>query len=573
MRPIRIGNCSGYYGDRSSALVEMLEGGELDYLTGDYLAELTMLILGRDRLKDENLGYAKTFLRQLKDGLALAQDRGVKIVVNAGGLNPAGLAGAIRELATEQRLTVPVAYIDGDDMRERAADLGRPDALAANAYLGAFGIARALDQGAEIVVTGRVTDASVVVGPAISAFNWQRDDFDQLAGAVAAGHVIECGTQATGGNFSGFLSFDRIKPLGFPIAEISADGSSVITKHEGTGGAVTTDTVTAQLVYEIQDERYLNPDVVLHLDSVGLEQVGDDRVQISGVKGTPPPSTTKVGINTFGGFRNVVEFVLTGLDIEEKAAWIKAQMEAGLAANPPEIIEWDLQRTDKADPETQATAAALYRCSVKSSNPELVGRPFTSAAIESALASYPGFHVTAPPKAGTPFGIFTAAYMPQSEVPHRVHHADDSVELLEAPTVTIDARPAGPAFVPPAFDPSDSPIVKAPLGRIVHARSGDKGGNANIGVWIGADHPQADRAWAWLCAELTADRVRELMPEAAELGISLTYLPRLRAINIVIEGILGDGVAAGTRHDPQAKALGEWLRARLVDVEKDLVHG
>ena len=248
MNSIRIGNCSGYYGDRATAMSEMLEGGQLDYLTGDYLAELTMLILGRDRLKDENLGYAKTFLRQLKDGLALAQDRSVKIVVNAGGLNPAGLAGAIRELATEQGLTVPVAYIDGDDMRERAADLGRPDALAANAYLGAFGIARALDQGAEIVVTGRVTDASVVVGPAISAFNWQRDDFDQLAGAVAAGHVIECGTQATGGNFSGFLSFDRTKPLGFPIAEIAADGSSVITKHEGTGGAVTTDTVTAQLV-------------------------------------------------------------------------------------------------------------------------------------------------------------------------------------------------------------------------------------------------------------------------------------------------------------------------------------
>src|SRR5690606_28117388 len=159
-----------------------------------------------------------------------------------------------------------------------------------------------------------------------------------------------------GGNFSGFLSFDRTKPIGFPIAEIATDGSSVITKHEGTGGAVTTDTVTAQLVYEIQDERYLNPDVVLHLDSLGLDQVGDDRVQISGVKGTHPTSPTKVGINAYGGFRNDVEFVLTGLDIEEKAAWIKAQMEAGLAANPPEVIQWDSQRTDKADPETQATA-------------------------------------------------------------------------------------------------------------------------------------------------------------------------------------------------------------------------
>ena len=247
--PLRIGNMSGFYGDRISAMREMLEGGELDVLTGDYLAELTMLILGRDRMKSADLGYAKTFLRQLEDCLALALDKGVKIVANAGGVNPAALAGAIRDLADRQGLPARVAHVEGDDLIARIDELDIPsDAgfpVTANAYLGAFGIARCLDAGADIVVTGRVTDASVIVGPAISHFDWGRDDLDSLAGATAAGHVIECGTQATGGNYAFFNRGEIADPVrpGFPIAEIAADGTSVITKHAGTGGAVTVGTV------------------------------------------------------------------------------------------------------------------------------------------------------------------------------------------------------------------------------------------------------------------------------------------------------------------------------------------
>ncbi|MGH3331242.1 MAG: acyclic terpene utilization AtuA family protein, partial [Nocardioidaceae bacterium] len=247
---LRVGNCSGFYGDRLSAMREMLEGGELDVLTGDYLAELTMLILGKDRMKDPSLGYARTFVKQAEDCMALALERGVKIVSNAGGLNPAGLADKLREVASGLGLTPRVAYVHGDDLMHRADELGLGKPLTANAYLGAFGIAAALERGADIVVTGRVTDASVVVGPAVAHFGWDTTAYDELAGAVVAGHVIECGTQATGGNFSGFRSIrPDTRPIGFPLAEISADGSSVITKHAGTGGAVTTDTVTAQLVY------------------------------------------------------------------------------------------------------------------------------------------------------------------------------------------------------------------------------------------------------------------------------------------------------------------------------------
>lgn len=285
---LRIGNCSGFYGDRMSAMREMLEGGQLDVLTGDYLAELTMLILGRDRMKDANLGYAKTFVRQLESNLGLALEKGVKIVVNAGGLNPAGLAQRVGEVAEKLGLAPKIAYVAGDDLLPRAAELGLGAPLTANAYLGAWGIAAGLNAGADIVVTGRVTDAALVVGPAAAHFGWGRTDYDALAGAVVAGHVIECGTQATGGNFAFFTEIADLNRPGFPIAELRRDGSSVITKHAGTGGAVTVDTVEAQLMYEIQSARYAGPDVTTRLDSIALSQEGPDRVLISGVEGEAP---------------------------------------------------------------------------------------------------------------------------------------------------------------------------------------------------------------------------------------------------------------------------------------------
>jgi hypothetical protein len=576
---IRVGNCSGYYGDRLSAMREMLEGGDLDYLTGDYLAELTMLILGRDRMKDESLGYAKTFVRQMTDGMALAKERGVRIVANAGGLNPAALAARLREIAASQGLDVAIAHVEGDDLRGRAAELSFGDVLTANAYLGAFGIASALSAGADVVVTGRVTDASVVVGPAIAHFGWGRDDLDRLAAAVVAGHVIECGTQATGGNFSGFAdladgAWDR--PPGFPIAEICEDGSVVITKHEGTGGAVTVDTVTAQLVYEIGSPLYLGPDVSARLDSVRLRQDGPDRVAIDGVVGEPPPATTKVCLNELGGFRNGVEFLLTGLDIPRKADLVQRQMEAALSAGErPETVEWHLDRTDTADPATQAQATSLLRLHVRSAQPEPVGRAFSDAAVQLALGSYPGFSVSRPPAAGTPYGVYRAAYVPQTEVPHVVVDPDGTVTDIPPPPPpgsasgadrmfrdgeSVQDAPVGPVNAPLADWSGDT--VRAPLGRLVHARSGDKGGDANVGVWIPADHPARDEAYAWLVDLLDESTVRELLPEAATLDVEIHPLPNLAAVNIVIHGLLGEGVASSTRLDPQAKGLGEWLRAR-----------
>ena len=576
MSPVRIGNASGFYGDRLTAMREMLEGGELDYLTGDYLAELTMLILGRDRMKDPSTGYAKTFIRQMQDCMGLAKEKGVRIVTNAGGLNPAGCAAKLREIAAEQGLDISIAHVEGDDLVSRADEFSFPDVasgnvVTANAYLGAFGIAAALNTAADIVVTGRVTDASVIVGPAIAHFGWGREDFDKLAGAVVAGHIIECGTQASGGNFSGFTSIDLGRP-GFPIAEINDDGSLVITKHSGTSGAVTVDTVTAQLVYEITGEAYLGPDVTTHLDTMTLTQSGPDRVTITGVTGSAPPATAKVCLNVIGGFRNSVEFILTGLDIEEKAALVRAQMENALKASPPDVIEWQLDRTDISDPATQAAATTLLRCHVKSSSPESVGRAFAGAAIELALGSYPGFAVTRPPAAGTPYGIYRAAYVPQDEVPHTVVLADGT-RLEIAPPANLSASGANSGKTG-AENPESAPLgetVATPLGRLAFARSGDKGGDANVGVWIPADHPRRDEAYVWLQSLLDEKTVKELLPETAELDIDIHPLPNIKAVNIVIHGLLGDGVAASTRFDAQAKALGEWIRARFVDLPRELL--
>ncbi|MFT4187815.1 MAG: DUF1446 domain-containing protein [Aeromicrobium sp.] len=569
----RIGNCSGYLGDRLSAMREMLEGGDLDYLTGDYLAELTMLILGGQQMKDPDLGYARTFVRQVADCLALAQEKGVRIVANAGGLNPASLAAKLREVAAEQGIEVAVAHVEGDDVRSRFEG-----AMTANAYLGAFGIAAALDAGADVVVTGRVTDASVVVGPAIHAHGWGRDDLDALAGAVVAGHVVECGTQATGGNFSGFGSIPTDQPLGFPIAEIDADGSSVITKHAGTGGAVTVDTVTAQLVYEIQTQVYANPDVVTHLDTVELAQEGPDRVRISGVRGSTAPVDTKVCLNFFSGFRNQVAFYLTGLDIAEKAAWARAQLEAAMAVDPPDEVVWRFDDTAVADPVTQAHGTSVLHCHVRSAQPDPVGRNFSDAAVQIALASYPGFYLTAMPTKGTPYGVYRPDYLPQAEVPHVVVLPDGSRLDIPPPSSMV---PFSPDLLSSPPNEAEETVDKSAnlgetravaLGELAHARSGDKGGNANVGVWVPADHPRRAEAFAWLAAELTPERVRELLPEAAELDVDVYPLPNLAGVNIVIHGLLGEGVASSTRLDPQAKAVGEWLRARVVDIPVELLE-
>jgi Acyclic terpene utilisation family protein AtuA len=560
---VRIGNCSGFYGDRLVAMREMLTGGDLDYLTGDYLAELTMLILARDRAKSPDRGYAKTFLTQLEDCLGTALDRGVRIVANAGGLNPAGLATAVRALADRLGLSVNVAHVEGDDLVARSEELGFGSVLAANAYLGAWGIADCLRDGADVVVTGRVTDASVIVGPAAAHFGWEPTNYDALAGAVAAGHVIECGAQATGGNYAFFTEIADLTHPGFPLAEIHSDGSSVITKHPGTGGAVTIDTVTAQLLYEISGARYANPDVTLRVDTIELSDDGPDRVRISGVKGEPPPPTLKVSLNSIGGFRNEMTLVLTGLDIEAKAELVRRQLETSLTIKPAEM-EWTLARTDHADADTEEAASALLRCVVRDPDPANVGRKFSSAAVELALASYPGFTSTSPPGDGQVYGVFTPGYVDATKVSHVAVHADGRRAEIAPAAQTLELAPVPPFALPEPLPFGETRRV--PLGVIAGARSGDKGGAANVGVWV-----RTAAHWRWLAHTLTVDKLRELLPETADLPVTRHVLANLWAVNFVIDGILGQGVAYQARFDPQAKGLGEWLRSRTIDIPEEFL--
>uniref|UniRef100_UPI0013C2D0D0 acyclic terpene utilization AtuA family protein n=1 Tax=Allorhizocola rhizosphaerae TaxID=1872709 RepID=UPI0013C2D0D0 len=515
---MRVGNASGFYGDRFGAFEEMLGGGPLDVLTGDYLAELTMLILGRDRLKDPKAGYAKTFLKQLEGTLGSALDRGVKIVTNAGGLNPEGLTFAMFELAERLGLRPKIGYVTGDSLEPG-------DALTANAYLGAWGIAECLRAGADIVVTGRVTDASLVVGPAAAHFGWSRSDFDALAGATVAGHVLECGAQATGGNYSFFTEIPMGR-LGFPIAEIEADGSCVITKHDGTGGAVTVGTVTAQLLYEIDGPRYLGPDVVTRFDSISLQQVGPDRVSVSGVRGEPPSGSVKVGLNHLAGYREEVTFVLAGLDIPAKRELVLSQL--------PSDVQWTM------------VGDSLLRVVRTSPTP---GRVLSTAAVELALSSYPGFTLTAPPSDPKPYGRFESTLVDASLVEH-------IAVLPDGTRVPIPPTPPGPVEPLPSVSlpqwTAGGPTTPAPLGSIAGARSGDKGTTANIGVW--ARDPSV---WPWLANFLTVERFRELLPTSH--NVVRHVLPNLRALNFVIDGILSP-----TRFDPQGKTLAEHLRTHPV---------
>jgi Acyclic terpene utilisation family protein AtuA len=543
---LRIANCSGFYGDRFGAAREMVQGGPIDVLTGEYLAELTMLILWRTRESGRGEGWANTFLAQMEEILGTCAERGIKVVANAGGLNPAGLAVRLRALAEHVGIDASVAHVEGDDLMGRLGEVGIDGSpVTANAYLGGFGIAEALRGGADVVVTGRVTDASLVVGPGAWRFGWERTDHDRIAGAIVAGHAIECGPQVTGGNYAFFEEVPGLERPGFPIAELAQDGSSVITKHDGTGGLVSVGTVTAQLLYEIGGPRYLNPDAVARFDTIALEQAGPDRVRIAGVRGEPPPATSKVSVNEVAGWRNSVTLAVNGLDIEGKAALVERTLRASLG----DVDDLRFRVEDEN---------GLLTITARDADRGRVGRAFSSAVIELALASYPGFHATAPPGEARPDAAFRAAYVAAGALEERVVSGDGRVVTIgPAPREgeAVQVPPPRPAAAPAG------PTRRAPLGLVAGARSGDKGGDANVGVWA-----RTDAAFAWLDAFLTVERLAALVPEAAPLEVERHPLPNLRAINFVVKGLLGEGVASSDRSDPQAKGLGEYLRAREVEI-------
>ncbi len=577
---IKIANCSGYYGDKLSAAKDMVDGGPIDVLTGDYLAELTMTILFNQRIqRGEDKGYVGTFLKQVKDVAQSCKEKNIKIVTNAGGLNPSSMASEIEKILKELSVDLKVAYIDGDDLMPRIDELNKKgevfknidksipladsecQTLTANAYLGAWGIKEALDQGADIVVCPRVTDAAVVIGPAAWKFGWSRTDYDSLAGALAAGHIIECGCQATGGNYSFFKEVPSFDNVGYPIAEIENDGSFTITKHPGTGGLVSVGTVTAQLLYEISSPAYINPDVVGHFDTLKIEQSGKDRVYVSGCRGSSPPSTHKVCINLAGGYRNGMDLVLTGLDIEEKAKTFTDTLFNSVGGKEQfDDVSINLHRTDKENPKSNEEAMATLSISVKSKNPDLVGRLFSAKIIELSLANYPGFFSAGGGKKPGPVIVYWPALVDSKHIKEYIYLEGNKTEIL--PTSQMGFKDnfyqKNLTDIPPA---PKGETEKMPFGALYGSRSGDKGGCANIGVWA-----KTDIAYSFLYEFLTVEKLKELLPDLSTFKIDRYDLPNIKSLNFYVHGILEDGVSSNNRVDGQAKSLGEYLRAKIINI-------
>ena len=582
---IRIANCSGFYGDKLSVAKDMVEGGPIDVLTGDYLAELTMTILYNQKMKrGENHGYVGTFIKQFKDVAKIAQDKNIKIVTNAGGLNPKSMALEIENVIEELNLNLKVAYIDGDDlipMMDKLTDLGEKFSnldkdlelkdyskkpITANAYLGAWGIKEALDNEADVVVCPRVTDAAVVIGPAAWKFNWSRDQYDELAGALAAGHIIECGAQATGGNYSFFQEVPTFDNIGYPIAEVYEDGSFVITKHENTGGLVSVGTVTAQLLYEIGSPAYLNPDVISHFDTLKITQESQDRVLVQNARGSSPTNTHKVCVNLVGGYRNGIELLLTGLDINEKAELITDQIFKSVGGKEQfDKVDIQLHRTDKENPNSNEEAQAFLRIDVMSSNPELVGRLFNAKIIELALANFPGWTGRSGVVPNGPYIEYWPTLVDSKYVKERIHIGDKVIDITPTSQLGLEEKYYQKV-------PYENPELEIQsfeedfFGKIFGTRSGDKGGCANLGVWA-----KTEDAYSFLFDFLTVEKLKELLPDLEKFDIDRYELPNILSLNFYVHGILQEGVSSSTRMDGQAKSLGEYLRAKKINFPKQLL--
>ncbi len=582
---IRIGNCSGFYGDKLSAAKEMVEGGPIDVLTGDYLAELTMAILYNQKLqRGEDKGYVGTFFKQLKEVATTCKEKNIKIISNAGGLNPESMAKEVVSILAEIDVDAKVAYIDGDNLIDELDQLQTQGetfenidrkiplsesgckVLTANTYLGCWGIKEALDLGADIVICPRVTDASLTMGAAAWKFNWQRDDYDALAGSLAAGHIIECGAQATGGNYSFFEEVPTFKDIGYPIAQIEKDGSFTITKHPDTGGLVSIGTVTAQLLYEIAAPEYLNPDVIAHFDTLKIKQVSDDKVQVTGCKGSSPPSTHKVCINLAGGYRNGMELILTGLDIERKAKTFSDALFDTLGGKEQfDDVAIELYRQEKKNPQSNEEAMASLRINVTSQDPSKVGRIFTAKVVELGLANYPGFFSKSAPGSGAPFILYWPALINSKHIKETLHMDEKTVPITPTNQLGLDnvscqtKQPIIPQLVSKDYQ-------QIHFGRIYGTRSGDKGGCANLGVWA-----KTDKAYEFLYHFLTVDRLKQLLPDMAQFPIDRYELANIKSLNFYVHGILQDGVSSSTRMDAQAKSLGEYLRAKLIDAPVEII--
>ena len=592
-KTIRIGGASGFWGDASLATPQLLGAAELDYIVYDYLAEITMSIMARARAKSPDAGYAADFISAaLKPSLRAIADGQVKVISNAGGVNPKACGEAVRALVADLGLDLKVAVVTGDDLTDRAAEITAgdpvemfsgesiPDAesiASINAYLGAWPIAKALADGADIVITGRCVDSAVTLGACIHEFGWTPEQLDQLAGGSLAGHILECGTQATGGNFTDWeLVSERIEEIGYPIAEVAANGSFTVTKPDGTGGAITVGTVAEQMLYEIGDpQAYILPDVVCDFSGVDLTQAGPDRVRVAGATGGPAPDTYKVCATYRDGFRGGHIFTFYGIDADRKAeryakaaiARARHKLKSANAADFTETSVEIIGAESQFGPAREIEVSREVAVKIAARHPDPAGIDILlREATGLALSSPPGLSgfAGARPKASPVVRLFSFV-LPKSEVRIEVCADGTGAAFTDVPGEPFDTagikRPQ-----PPAAPDYEGDVVEVPLIKLAWGRSGDKGDKANIGI-IARDPAFLPFIWHALSEAVVAERFLHFLKGTVERY----YLPGPNAMNFVLNEVLGGGGVASLRNDPQGKGYAQVLLTHPIKIPMALL--
>ncbi|HXC51947.1 MAG TPA: acyclic terpene utilization AtuA family protein [Candidatus Limnocylindrales bacterium] len=583
---IIIANASGYWGDEGAAIARQVRGGPIDYLTMDYLAEITMIILARQKAESEQAGYARDFVAYLRPLMREIAEKGITVIANAGGINPGACARALDAAANDAGVKLPVAIVDGDDLQLRLGDLaaagckfphldtGEPigERLAkvnsANAYIGARPIAAALAKGARIVVTGRTYDAASVLAPMVHEFGWSWEDYDKLASGLLAGHLIECGAQVTGGNYTRWEEVRSFENFGYPLVECSPDGSFVLTKHPDTGGLVSRRTASEQVLYEIGDPRfYASTDVVADFTSFAMEDEGNDRVRISGVRGRMPTDTLKVSMTYEAGMKAQAIVVVSGPESVRKARrfadifW--SRVKGSFEETRTEYIGYNACWGESAAPAVVPNEVALrFGC-----------RSFDKKSMESFARELAGIALSGPPgicgAGGRPspqpaYGYWPAL-IPRRLVTQRLFFDGASEDF------PCDSGPGGPIERPeegPVPEAAPGRRVRVPLGKVAHARSGDKGDVCNIGVIA-----LKREFYPELVRELTAERVAQFYKSLARGKVSRYRLDNLGAMNFTMQQALGGGGTLSLQLDNQGKTASQGLLTMEIEVAEDLLDG